>query len=132
MALANVIQSLTSFIQNKLSLFLTHIPTILLICSTLKRPGMSPIKTTGNIINELANKDFPVGANIDGSPNMMNQMYFTIVSQIMNAIKYDSRTEMAFPPGAMQMSGTGMSTAGPVTFYATNVAPVGGGMGVTQ
>ena len=87
MALNNIVQSLTSFIQTKLSIPLIPISAIMLICSTIKRPGLSPMLITSRIINRQQDFGAPVGVNIDGSPNMMNELMFVIVDELVNALK---------------------------------------------
>jgi hypothetical protein len=89
MALNNIIQSLTSFIQNKLRIPLIPISAIMLVCSTIKRPGLSPMLITSKIIDRMGSEvGAPIGVNIDGSPNMMNQMYFVIVDELVNALSF--------------------------------------------
>lgn len=122
MAMNNIIQRLSSFIQNKLSIPLIPISGIMLLCSTIKRPGMSPMLITAKIIDQLGEKGVPIGVNIDGSPNLMNQMYFTMVDQIINAIKMDGKVEIAIPPGAIVSSGF----ANGVPVISNNVVAVSG------
>lgn len=127
MALNNIIQSLSSFIQTKLSIPLIPISAIMLICSTLKRPGMSPMLTTSKIIDRLGSEvGAPIGVNIDGSPNMMNQMLFVVVDEMMNALKLDGKVEIGIAPGGIISAGTGTATGGLVTVTTTNVSPVSG------
>ena len=122
MAMNNIIQRLSSFIQNKLSIPLIPISAIMLLCSTIKRPGMSPMLITAKIIDQLGEKGVPIGVNIDGSPNLMNQMYFTVVSQIINAIKMDGKVEISIAPGAIVSSGF----ANGVPVISNNVGAVSG------
>lgn len=126
MALNNTIQKLSSFIQNKLSIPLIPISAIMLVCSTIKRPGLSPMLITSKIINECGEKGMPIGVNIDGSPNLMNQMCFIIVDQLVNALKLDGKVEVAIPPGSIVSSGFGINAGGmmPVTTY--NMSAVSG------
>jgi hypothetical protein len=122
MAMNNIIQRLSSFIQNKLSIPLIPISAIMLLCSTIKRPGISPMLITAKIIDQMGEKGAPIGVNIDGSPNLMNQMYFTIVDQIINAIKMDGKVEIAIAPGAIVSSGF----ANGVPVISNNVGAVSG------
>ena len=101
MALTNVIQKLTSFIQNKLSIPLIPIPAVMLICSTIKRPGISPMLITARIINRQQEFGAPVGVNIDGSPNLMNQMFFVVVDEMVKALKLEGKVEVAIPAGGI-------------------------------
>jgi ABC-type amino acid transport substrate-binding protein len=87
MALNNIVQKLTTFIQNKLTIPLVSIPAVLLLCSTIKRPGMSPMLITAKTINRMQDSGIPIGVNIDGSPNLMNQMCYVLIDEMVNALK---------------------------------------------
>ena len=126
MALNNIIESLSSFIQNKLSIPLIPIPAIMLVCSTIKRPGLSPTLITSRIINEMGEKDAHIGVNIDGSPNIMNQMYFVIVDQLVKALKLEGKVEVAIPAGAITSLGFGANAGGAMEMISKNVADVSG------
>lgn len=126
MAMNNIIQRLSSFIQNKLSIPLIPISATMLICSTIKRPGLSPMLITSKIIDEMGDKGAPISVNIDGSPNLMNQMYFVMVDQIINAIKLDGKVEIGIAPGAIVSSGFGINAGGMMPVTTSNVAPVSG------
>lgn len=127
MALNNIIQNLSSFIQNKLSIPLIPIPAIMLICSTIKRPGVSPMLITSRIINDMGEKDVPIGVNIDGSPNIMNQMYFVIVDQIVKALKLEGKVEVSIPAGSISSMGFGANSGGMVQVQSFNTNNVAGG-----
>lgn len=126
MALTNVIQKLTSFIQNKLSIPLIPIPAVMLICSTIKRPGISPMLITARIINRQQEFGAPVGVNIDGSPNLMNQMFFVVVDEMVKALKLEGKVEVAIPAGGITSMGFGSNAGGMVSVVSTNTAPVAG------
>lgn len=126
MAITNIIGKLTSFIQNKLSIPLIAIPAVLLICSTIRRPGLSPMLITSRIINRQQEFGAPVGVNIDGSPNLMNQMYYVMVDELVRALKMDGKVEVAIPPGAITSLGFGANSGGMVSVVSSNTMPVGG------
>lgn len=126
MALNNIIESLSSFIQNKLSIPLIPIPAIMLVCSTIKRPGLSPTLITSRIINEMGEKDAHIGVNIDGSPNIMNQMYFVIVDQLVKALKLEGKVEVAIPAGAITSLGFGANAGGAIEIVSENIGAVSG------
>ena len=126
MALNNMIEKISSFIQNKLSIPLIPIPAIMLICSTIKRPGTSEMLITSRIINDMGERGALIGANIDGSDNMMNQMYYVMVNQILNALKFEGKVEIAIPPGGITTTGFGANAGGEVTVVSSNLGPVSG------
>jgi hypothetical protein len=127
MAITNIIQKLSSFIQNKLSIPLIPIPAIMLICSTLKRPGVSPMLITARTINRLGSEvGAHIGVNIDGSPNMMNQLCYIITDEIVKAIKLEGKVEIAIPPGGITSLGFGANSGGMVSVTSSNIMPVSG------
>ena len=126
MDISSIVQNITSFIQNKLSIPLIPIPPIMLICSKLKRPGLSPMLIASRVISRQSDFGATVGVNIDGSPNMMNQLIYVMTDEIVNAIKMESKVEMAIAPGAIMTTGTGANSGGPVVVTSTNVQPIGG------
>jgi hypothetical protein len=126
MNINTIVQNITSFIQNKLSIPLIPIPAIMLVCSTLKRPGLSPMLIASRIISRQSEFGATVGVNIDGSANMMNQLIYVMTDEIVNAIKSEGKVEMAIAPGGVTTVGTGANAGGPVVITSTNVQPIGG------
>ena len=126
MNISSIVQNISSFIQNKLSIPLIPIPPVMLICSTLKRPGLSPMLISSRIISRQSEFGATVGVNIDGSPNMMNQLIYVMTDEIVNAIKSEGKVEMAIAPGGITTTGTGANSGGPVVITSTNVQPIGG------
>lgn len=126
MSISSIIQGISSFVQNKMSIPLVPVPAIMLVCATLKRPGLSPMLVASRIITRQADFGAPVGVNIDGSPNLMNQMFYVVADEIINAIKMEGKVEIAIPPGGITTIGTGANGGGPVIVTANNVLPVSG------
>jgi hypothetical protein len=121
MALNNIVEKLTSFIKNRMSLPLTAIPGFLLVCSTLKRPGLSPMLITARVINRQQEFGAPIGVNIDGSPNMMNQMFHILIDEMVKALKMEGKVEVAIPPGAITSVGFGANAGGLVQVTSNSV-----------
>jgi hypothetical protein len=126
MNISSIVQGITSFVQNKMSIPLIPVPAIMLICSTIKRPGLSPMLIASRIITRQQDFGAPVGVNIDGSPNMMNQMFYVVADEIVNALKMEGKVEIAIPPGGITTIGTGANAGGPVVVTSNNILPVSG------
>lgn len=126
MSISTIVQNISSFIQNKMSIPLIPVPAIMLICSTIKRPGLSPMLITSRIITRQQDFGAPIGVNIDGSPNMMNQLFYVITDEIINALKMEGKVEIAIPPGGVTSIGTGANSGGPVIVTSKNVEPISG------
>lgn len=126
MNINSIVQGITSFVQNKMSIPLIPVPAIMLICSTIKRPGLSPMLIASRIITRQQDFGAPVGVNIDGSPNMMNQMFYVVADEMVNALKMEGKVEIAIPPGGITSIGTGANAGGPVVVTSNNILPVSG------
>lgn len=126
MSITSIVQNISSFIQNKMSIPLIPVPAIMLICSTIKRPGLSPMLIASRIITRQQDFGAPVGVNIDGSPNMMNQLFYVIADEIVTALKMEGKVEVAIPPGGITTIGTGANAGGPVIVTSNNVTPISG------
>ena len=109
-----------------MSIPLIPVPAIMLICSTIKRPGLSPMLIASRIITRQQDFGAPVGVNIDGSPNMMNQLFYVIADEIVTALKMEGKVEVAIPPGGITTIGTGANAGGPVIVTSNNIAPISG------
>lgn len=126
MSISTIVQNISSFIQNKMSIPLIPVPAIMLICSTIKRPGLSPMLIASRIITRQQDFGAPVGVNIDGSPNMMNQLFYVIADEIVTALKMEGKVEVAIPPGGITTIGTGANAGGPVIVTSNNITPISG------
>lgn len=126
MSISSIVQNISSFIQNKMSIPLIPVPAIMLICSTIKRPGLSPMLIASRIITRQQDFGAPVGVNIDGSPNMMNQLFYVIADEIVTSLKMEGKVEVAIPPGGITTIGTGANAGGPVIVTSNNVTPISG------
>ena len=131
MNINTIVQNVTTFIQNKLSIPLIPIPAVMLICSTLKRPGLSSMLITSRVISRLPSLGINTGVNIDGSENLLNQVLYVTIDEIVNAIKNDSKTEIAIAPGSITTVGKGANSGGPVVITSTNVQAISGS-GITR
>jgi hypothetical protein len=105
---------------------LTSIPATILLCSVIKRPGVSPSLIATNIIRRQTEAGAPVGPNIDGSANISERMELIRVEEILKAIRLDGVVEVAIPTGSITSIGTGANAGGPVTVTSVNVKPVSG------
>lgn len=117
----NVVQKLTQFLSKYMAPPLASIPAFMLICTSIKRPGLSPIQITGRVINRMGEKGMLIGANIDGSDNKMNQMVYMIVDEMVKAIQLDAKVDVGIAPGAITTQGVAPPGGGPVT--STNLLP---------
>lgn len=126
MNISNIVQRLSTFLQTKMNMILAPISTTMLICSTIKRPGISPMLITSRAINRFGEAGLPIGNNIDGSPNIMNQAWFIVVDELTKALKLDGKVEIGIPIGGITTTGFGANAGGMVSIVSTNTTPVAG------
>lgn len=81
-------------------------PTIIMICSCIKKPGLSSILSIANIVASNLKIGIPTGKNPDGSPNLVNAFVGNVVEEVVRAIQDDMQVQIGFKPGDIQITGT--------------------------
>lgn len=108
---------------------LATIPSAILVCSAINRPGISPMLIAANIIRRQSEAGAPFGPAADGGANIAEAMERIRVEEIVKAIKMDSKVQIGIPIGGIQFVGTGANAGGPVTITGFNInAPHGVGI----
>jgi hypothetical protein len=97
------------------------LPPFLLKCVSLKRPGLSAYKIATKVIENNKVLGIPTDPNPDGSPNLINQYTYNLVSSIVDAIKNDAQVQIAIPMESLLINATGANAGGPVTCVGTNL-----------
>lgn len=117
----NIVDNVSAFIKKWVCTPLIPIPAVMLVCASLKRPGLSAMLISSRIISRQGEFGARVGVNIDGSPNMMNQLIQVMTEEIVNAIKMEGSVEIGVPPGGITTVGTGENAGGPVIVTSNNL-----------
>lgn len=99
----------------------TILPAIIMACSLVKRPGLSCMLSTGNILQNMSKRGIPISKLPDGSQNLMNIMVNSVVCEIVRTLKEDINLQVVIEPGALTINGTGANAGGPVNITGTNV-----------
>ena len=63
------------------------LPAALLLCTSMKRPGMSVLDITSDFIGFMDENDLPTGKNTDGSRNLLITFAHGIIKSIVKSIK---------------------------------------------
>lgn len=103
---------------------LQKISAILLLCISMRRPGMSAMNTTASIINENMQFGINPGPNPDGTPNLVNAYTYNITKGIMDDIRKNASVQCVIPVGALNITCTGGNAGGPVTATGSNTLPL--------
>ena len=100
---------------------LANIPPLILACSAINRPGLSPMLIASNIIRRQSEAGAPYGPAKDGGANIAEAMERIRVEEIIKAIKMDAKVQIAIPAGGIQFTGTGANAGGPVVVTGFNI-----------
>ena len=99
------------------------LPTALLLCVSLRRPGMSAMEATSEFTEFLAGLNIPTGKNTDGTDNLIIAAAYGLFKASMNQQKMRGRVSIAGAPGAISFTGTGGNAGGPVVVKGINDMP---------
>ena len=97
------------------------LPSYLLLCSALQRPGESPMDITSRIIKKAAAVGIHTGLNADGSPNLINALIYIGVKEMIHSRKFEGATFSVIPKGSLQILSTFSGPGGSGTGYGVNI-----------
>jgi hypothetical protein len=69
----------------------------------VKRPGLSTLQSTANIVNDLSKLGIPTGVMPDGSANLSVAFAYANTNEIFRAIKEDLNIQGALQPGSLNV-----------------------------
>ena len=122
MSIKQICESITKLFTNALPPF-PQLPRILLVCSMIKRQGLSAIRSTSNIVKDLNKLGIPTGPMPDGSPNLTVAFAFASTKENFRALKKDASVQVGVQPGSMMITGFGANAGGPVNIQGVNTSP---------
>lgn len=105
------------------------ISSLIMLCSLIKRPGLSCIVSTSNIINAVSSYGMKTDDLPSGEKNNMNFFIKSVVCEVFRAIKEDSRVQGTNVPGSSVIMCNGGNAGGPISVVGTMIT---GGQTVTQ
>ena len=109
------IRQICNTIKNYFNKTRTAFPSLsglLIACSMCKRPGLSTIQSTANIVVDLAKLGIPTGTMPEGCPNMSVGVTYAQTKEIFRAIRKDASGQIAFMPGSINFAITGSVIGG--------------------
>ena len=122
MSIKQICESITKLFTNALPPF-PQLPRILLVCSMIKRQGLSAIRSTSNIVKDLNKLGIPTGPMPDGSPNLTVAFAFASTKENFRALKKDASVQVGVQLGSMMITGFGANAGGPVNIQGVNTSP---------
>jgi hypothetical protein len=121
MGIQQICQTITNFFNNVRSPF-PQLSRLLLVCSMIRRPGLSVIQSTANIVKDLNKLGIPTGPMPNGSANMTVGVMFASTKEIYRAMKQDASVQVGFQPGSMMVTAFGGNAGGPITVQGMNMS----------
>lgn len=129
MGIKQICNSISHFF-NKVRTPFPQIQRMLWVCSLVKRPGLSVIQSTANIVKDMNRLGIPTDPMPDGSDNLMVAYTFVIVKEIFRALKLDAVVQVGLQPGSISFTGYGANAGGPIVVNGTNIGASSTGFGV--
>lgn len=127
MGIAQICQTVSNYFNDVRPPF-PQLSRVLLLCSMIKRPGLSVLHSVANITKDLNRLGIPTGPMPDGSPNLTVAFTFANTKETYRALKLDASVQTTSAPGSAKIIGYGSNAGGPVTIMADLITtPFGGG-----
>lgn len=79
--------------------------TVLMACSLIKRPGMSLLTSTANVVADLEKLGIPTGVMPDGSINLSVAQWAAGLKEIQRFIREDMNSQLSIIPGSINIFG---------------------------
>ena len=125
MNISQITSSINSFFSaiNAKITKVVPMPAILLLCAAMSRQGLSPLRSLSNVCKALEELGIPMGANPDGSPNLIISILNEVFKEAYRAFTEDAVIQGGIEPGAMQVMSNGANSGGTMVCIGTNIVP---------
>jgi hypothetical protein len=120
MNIAGVVDTVTNTL-NSARIPAGILPPMLLMATSMTRPGLSAYKIATEVIQNNDKLGIPSSPNPDGSENLINAYTYNIIKAVVEALKYDAAIQLAIPMQSLVIQATGANAGGPVTCVGTNI-----------
>jgi hypothetical protein len=109
MGIEQICKTISNFFSNVRPPF-PQLSRLLLVCSMIRRPGLSVIQSVANITKDLNKLGIPTGSMPDGSANLTIGFTCANTKEIYRALKKDASIQVGFQPGSLNIVGQGTAT----------------------
>lgn len=96
------------------------LPPALLLCTALRRPGLSAMEIMADFTQELAKLGIPTGKNTDGTQNLLLGTFYAYTKVFIKHLKLKAAVKFAIKPMSISSTGTGANGGGPVVVKSYN------------
>lgn len=121
MSIENICNTISNFFQNVRPPF-PQLSRLLLVCSMIRRPGLSTIQSVSNIVKDLNKLGIPTGPMPDGSANLTVAFTFASTKEVYRGIKKDMSIQVGCQPGTMMVTAFGGNAGGPIVVNGMNMS----------
>lgn len=111
MGIKQICETITNYFRNIREPF-PQLNRLLLVCSMIRRPGLSVIQSTANIVKDLNRLGIPTGPMPDGSANLTVGLTFASTKEIYRALKKDVSVQVGLQPGSASVTVAGENAGG--------------------
>lgn len=106
MGIKEICKSIQDFMDTYTRKPFPAIAGLIMACSLAKRPGLSVIMSTSNVLSSLncygiSTEDMP-----NGEPNKTNAFVKSILSEVFRAIQQDMKIQTTLIPGTLKVVGS--------------------------
>ena len=120
MGIAEICQTINNYFSRIRPPF-PQLNKILLVCSMIRRPGLSVIQSVANITKDLNRLGIPTGPMPDGSANLTVACAFASTKEIYRGIKNDMSIQVGIQPYSMTCVGVGQNGGGTMQLVVKNI-----------
>ena len=118
--LSTVVNMIKSSVEGDKFKPLKLLPPALLLCTAMRRPGLSAMEIMSDFTQELAKLGIPTGRNTDGSQNLILGTFYAYTKVFLKHLKLKAAVKVALQPGSITSTGTGANGGGPVVVKSFN------------
>lgn len=119
MDIKSICKTIQTTITNYTRVPFPDISGIIMLCSLIKRPGLSVIMSTSKILSSIGQSGIKTDMMEDGQENFLNIYTKAVVTEIFRAMSEDAKIQVCIGPGSATSIGTGGNAGGPVTVVST-------------
>ena len=121
MGIEQICKTISNFFNNVRPPF-PQLSRLLLVCSMIRRPGLSVIQSVANITKDLNKIGIPTGKNPAGCENMSLGYSYAYVNEIYRALKKDTSLQVGVAPGSLMITAFGSNSGGPIVVQGMNTS----------
>jgi len=121
MSIKEICNTITNYFK-KIRPPFKQLPRVLLVCSMIRRPGLSVTQSSANIVKDLNALGIPTNSMPDGSDNLTVAFVYTVVKEIFRALRMDAAVQVGIQPGSLTVTAFGENAGGPITVIGTTTS----------